>query len=105
MKRLAIICSVFLLGGCLDQFTNKKDPAIRDAEAIGFACRLSDKSPETCMKEYNSMSPAAILDGWKAADVEVKEHKAEAEEKAAKEGKKPEGETKPAAKEESKGSH
>ncbi|MEZ0238236.1 MAG: hypothetical protein ACAH06_09255, partial [Methylophilaceae bacterium] len=45
---------------------------IADAEAIGFACRVSQKTPEACMKENEAQSPSSILDGWKSADEDIK---------------------------------
>lgn len=45
----------------------------KDGEAVGYACRLSDKLPEDCMKENSTYTPASILDGWKRADKDKKE--------------------------------
>ncbi len=45
----------------------------KDGESIGFACRLSDKLPEDCMKENSIYTPTSILTGWKRADSEKKE--------------------------------
>jgi len=44
---------------------------VADAEAVGFACRVSAKTPEDCMKENEARSPADILDGWKRADEDI----------------------------------
>jgi hypothetical protein len=45
-----------------------------DAQAIGYACRVSRKLPEECMKENDSHNPTQILHGWKSADKDIKEH-------------------------------
>ena len=45
----------------------------KDGESIGYACRLSDKLPEDCMKENPTYTPTSILTGWKRADTEKKE--------------------------------
>lgn len=66
----------------------------KDGESIGFACRLSDKLPEDCMKENNTYTPTSILTGWKRADAEKKEA-AHSTDKPAGEGG-AEGEAKPA---------
>lgn len=43
-----------------------------DAQAIGYACRVSKKTPESCMKENDAYSPSQILNGWKDADKDIK---------------------------------
>ncbi len=43
----------------------------KDAEAIGFACRVSQKLPEQCIKENPNLSPTA-MEGWKKGDEEVR---------------------------------
>ena len=48
------------------------DPKTLDAQAIGYACRVSNKVPEPCMKENDTQRPADILIGWKNADKEIK---------------------------------
>jgi hypothetical protein len=48
------------------------DPKVLDAEAIGYACRVSQKSPEDCMKENDGQSPSSVLNGWKKADADIK---------------------------------
>lgn len=60
------------LVGC-DRITGEADQKIFDAEAIGYACRVSYKPPEDCMKENEAHSPTSILSGWKAADKAIKE--------------------------------
>lgn len=47
----------------------------KDGESIGYACRLSNKSPEDCMKENNAYTPTSILNGWKTADKDIKDKK------------------------------
>jgi len=48
------------------------DPKELDAQAIGYACRVSKKQPEPCMKENDTQSPSQILSGWKSADKDIK---------------------------------
>jgi hypothetical protein len=48
------------------------DPKELDAQAIGYACRVSKKQPESCMKENDTHSPSQILSGWKSADKDIK---------------------------------
>jgi len=48
------------------------DPKELDAQAIGYACRVSKKPPEVCMKENETHSPSQILFGWKNADKDIK---------------------------------
>ncbi len=60
------------LVGC-DRITGEADRKMYDAEAIGYACRVSLKPPEDCMKENEAYSPTSILSGWKAADKAIKE--------------------------------
>jgi hypothetical protein len=60
------------LAGC-DRITGEADRKMYDAEAIGYACRVSLKPPEDCMKENEAYSPTSILSGWKAADKAIKE--------------------------------
>jgi hypothetical protein len=72
VRRLPLLLMVMgLLAGC-DKLTGAADQKIADAEAIGFACRVSGESPEDCMKENDARSPSSILDGWKSADEDIK---------------------------------
>jgi len=71
MRGASLILALLLLAGC-DKLTGAADQKIADAEAIGFACRVSAKTPEECMKENEAQSPSSILDGWKAADEDIK---------------------------------
>ena len=107
MRGASLLLTVLLLAGC-DKLTGAADQKIADAEAIGFACRVSSKTPEECMKENEAQSPSSILDGWKSADEDIKAGKLDpgmkniaapaAEGEAAPEGEAPaEGEAKPAA--------
>jgi hypothetical protein len=93
---------MLLLAGC-DKLTGAADQKIADAEAIGFACRVSGKTPEACMKENEAQSPSSVLDGWKSADEDIRSGKVDptmsnvASEKKDGEADKPaEGEDKPA---------
>ena len=71
MRPLACVLMVLALAGC-DKITGAAEQKIADAEAIGFACRVSQKQPEACMKENEAQSPSSILDGWKSADEDIK---------------------------------
>lgn len=89
---LLLLAAALPLAGC--DLLSGGDKA-KDGESIGFACRLSDKLPEDCMKENNTYTPTSILTGWKRADSEKKEaaHGPEkpADETAAEGEAKPEG--------------
>ncbi len=72
VRRAAVLALLLTaLAGC-DRLTGAADRQVADAEAIGFACRVSMKSPEDCMKENDTYSPSYILDGWKLADADIK---------------------------------
>lgn len=71
MKSASLLLALLLLAGC-DKLTGAADQKIADAEAIGFACRVSGKTPEDCMKENEAQSPSSVLDGWKAADEDIR---------------------------------
>lgn len=72
MKALAWMVPALLLAGCNFEIPGQK---AKDAAAMGFACRVSKKSPEQCMRENPAFSQVAILDGWREADQEVKDKK------------------------------
>jgi hypothetical protein len=71
MKRLGcgLLLAAIVLSGC-----NKEagPPPDLNAQAMGYACRASLKSPEQCMKENEAMPPADILIGWKDASDDIK---------------------------------
>lgn len=67
-----LMMPALLLAGC-DKLTGAADQKVADAEAIGYACRVSQKTPEACMKENEAQSPSSVLDGWKSADKDIKE--------------------------------
>lgn len=56
--------------GC-DRISGAADQKISDAEAIGYACRVSLKKPEDCMKENETQSTTSVLAGWKSADKDI----------------------------------
>lgn len=89
---LLLLAAALPLAGC--EMLSGGDKG-KDGESIGFACRLSDKLPEDCMKENSTYTPTSILTGWKRADTEKKEavHGAEkpAEEAAVEGEAKPDG--------------
>jgi hypothetical protein len=66
---LLLLAAALPLAGC--EMLSGGDKG-KDGESIGYACRLSDKLPEDCMKENPSYTPTSILDGWKRADKEKK---------------------------------
>lgn len=72
MKRLAWLLPLILLSGCEFEIPGQK---AKDASAMGYACRVSKKSPEQCMRENPDFSQTAILNGWREADTDVKDKK------------------------------
>jgi len=72
VRAAVFLMAMTLLAGC-DKLTGAADQKIADAEAIGYACRVSQKTPEDCMKENEAQSPSSVLDGWKSADKDIKE--------------------------------
>ncbi len=66
----ALLIAAVTLVGC-DRITGAANQKILDAEAIGYACRVSQKAPEDCMKENEAQSPTSILAGWKEADKDI----------------------------------
>lgn len=65
-----LLITALTLAGC-DRITGAANQKILDAEAIGYACRVSKKAPEDCIKENDTSSPSSILDGWKIADKDI----------------------------------
>ncbi|MBI3222101.1 MAG: hypothetical protein HYZ46_03275 [Nitrosomonadales bacterium] len=65
-----LLLAAFTLVGC-DRITGADKKKILDAEAIGYACRVSLKAPEDCMKENDTHSPTHLLNGWKEADKDI----------------------------------
>lgn len=70
--RHALIMIAIATTGC-DKITGAADQKTSDAEAIGYACRVSLKKPEDCMKENEAQSTTSILAGWKAADKDIQD--------------------------------
>lgn len=70
MFRHAALWLLIALAGC-DRLTGAAEQKVSDAEAIGYACRVSLKKPEDCMKENEAQSTASVLEGWKAADKDI----------------------------------
>lgn len=64
--------AALVLAGC-DRITGGVDQKALDAEAIGYACRVSLKPPEDCMLDNDTHSPTSILYGWKEADRDIRE--------------------------------
>lgn len=71
-RLFVLLITGLALAGC-DRLTGAAQQKILDAEAIGYACRVSQKVPEDCMKENETQSPSSILDGWKAADQDIQQ--------------------------------
>ena len=99
MRALFWVLPALLLAGCGIEIPGQK---AKDAAAMGYACRVSKKSPELCMRENPAFSQNAVLDGWREADSDVKERKVDTDFtspppiKSAVEGEpQPEGEAKP----------
>lgn len=67
-----LLLAALALVGC-DRITGAGQQKTLDAEAIGYACRISLKTPEECMKENETQSPTSVLLGWKEADKDIKE--------------------------------
>jgi hypothetical protein len=68
---LALLLGTGVLTGC-DKLSGVAEQKNADAVAIGYACRVSEKNPEDCMKENESYSPDSILEGWKDANDSLK---------------------------------
>jgi len=71
-RQFVLPLAALLLFGC-DRITGADVKKNLDAEAIGYACRISLKTPEDCMKENEAQSPTSVLYGWKEADKDIKE--------------------------------
>lgn len=67
-----LLIAALVLAGC-DRITGAGQQKTLDAEAIGYACRISLKTPEDCMKENEAQSPTSVLLGWKEADRDIKD--------------------------------
>lgn len=72
VRLLVPLIALLLLDGC-DRITGEADKKILNAQAVGYACRISMKTPEDCMKENDTQSPTYILSGWKSADQDINE--------------------------------
>ena len=66
------LSALLLLPGC-DKLSGLESKKSLDAEAIGYACRISLKTPEECMKENEAQSPTSVLFGWKEADKDIRD--------------------------------
>ena len=75
---LPLLLCLLMMTGCdkvkaLTGGSTGPTPKELDAQAIGYACRVSRKPPESCMKENETFSPTHILNGWKNADKDIKD--------------------------------
>lgn len=68
-----LLLAAFGLAGC-DRLTGEADRKTYDAEAVGYACRVSLKVPEDCMKENEGHSPTSVLAGWKKANKDIEDN-------------------------------
>ncbi len=68
-----LLLAAFGLSGC-DRITGEADRKIFDAEAVGYACRVSLKKPEDCMQENEGHSPTYVLSGWKKANKDIEDN-------------------------------
>jgi hypothetical protein len=81
--RPLILAASLLLAGC-DIAALMADPKVAqreaDAKAIGGACRLSQRSLESCFAMNEKASKAAVFAGWKEMDQYMRENKIDAAE-------------------------
>ena len=68
--RHALLLCALAVTGC-DRITGAAEQKTLDAEAIGYACRVSSKAPADCISENETHSPTSLLAGWKAADADI----------------------------------
>jgi hypothetical protein len=57
------------------ELTGETEKKNAEGSSIGYACRVSLKVPEDCMKENEMFSQTAILTGWKSADKDIRDGK------------------------------
>lgn len=70
----AVLILSALLAGCdrlQEEITGEPGPEVQDAQAIGYACRVSRKTPEDCIADNETHRPSHILTGWQLADYEI----------------------------------
>ncbi len=75
-RALIVLLIASATSGCdkvTGMFSGAVDQKTSDAQAIGYACRVSLKKPEDCMKENETQSTTAVLTGWKNADKDINE--------------------------------
>jgi hypothetical protein len=70
MKLRHILLLALAVTGC-DKLTGAAEQKTLDAEATGYACRVSSKAPADCISENDKYSPTSLLVGWKAADADI----------------------------------
>lgn len=68
--RCALLLIALAASGC-DRITGAGEKKTLDAEAIGYACRVSSKAPADCISDNETHSPTSLLAGWKAADADI----------------------------------
>ncbi|MDD2721410.1 MAG: hypothetical protein PHH47_08910 [Gallionella sp.] len=69
-RLLPLLLIAVAASGC-DRITGAAEQKTRDAEAIGYACRVSSKPPADCIADNETHSPTSILAGWKSADQDI----------------------------------
>lgn len=72
-RQFLLLLAALGLAGC-DRLSGEADRKNFDAEAIGYACRVSLRVPEDCMKANEAHSPTSILAGWKKANKDIEEN-------------------------------
>lgn len=69
-RTLPLLLLAVALSGC-DRITGVAEQKTQDAEAIGYACRVSSTAPADCIANNDTRSPTSLLAGWKAADQDI----------------------------------
>jgi len=67
---LVLLLLAVAVSGC-DRITGAAEQKTKDAEAIGYACRVSTTAPADCIANNDTHSPTSLLAGWKAADQDI----------------------------------
>lgn len=83
IKILTILTFTSLLSGCelVNDLSgaNLKQEQLKNAHAIGSACRQAGKSIELCFELNQKSLKSGIFDGWKEMDLYMRENKLESQ--------------------------